>query len=145
MQLTESLTLHLQSAHVSYAGDCRIAPANISAVHWSTVACTWQVGAWRSVSSRKRSKPKRKEAHAVDPPALFCERIVPLLCLLGLSITRVEREVAEIGWKHSAVAPRMHMTGESRVSQSVSRTYTRSNRNGKEECPLWIRPPSFAT
>ena len=30
-----------------------------------------------------------------------------------------------------------------RVSKSVSRT--RSNRNGKEECPLWINPPSFAT
>ena len=84
---------------------------------------------------------KRKEAHAVDPPAFFCERIVLLLCLLGLSTTRVEREVAEI----SPVAPRMHVTGESRVSQSVSRTYTRSNRNGKEECPLWFRPPSFAT
>ena len=43
------------------------------------------------------------------------------------------------GWKHSAVAPRMHVTGKSFVSR------TRSNRNGKEECPLWINPPSFAT
>ena len=45
-----------------------------------------QVGASRSVS-RKRSKPKRMEPHAVDPPAFFCERIVPFLCLLVLSTT----------------------------------------------------------
>ena len=51
-------------------------------------------GASRSVS-RKRSKAKRKEAHAVNLPAVFCERIVPLLCLLVLSTTPVEREVAE--------------------------------------------------
>ena len=63
-----SLALHLQSAHVSYAGDCLVAPANISALRCSTFACAWQVGASQSVS-RKPSKPKQKEAHAVDPPA----------------------------------------------------------------------------
>ena len=89
-----SPALHLLSARVSYVGDCLIALANISAVRCSTFACAWQVGALRSVS-RKGSKPKRKEAHAVDPPAFFCERFVPLLCLLVLSTTRVEREVPE--------------------------------------------------
>ena len=34
------LAFHLQTAHMSYAGDRLIAPANISAVRCSTVACT---------------------------------------------------------------------------------------------------------
>ena len=106
----QSLALHLQSTHVSYAGDCTawspLQSANIGVVRCSTFASTWQVGASRSVP-RKRSKPKRKEAHAVDLPAFFVKES----CRYCLSLHHTCGKRS--GWKHSAEAPRMHVTGES--------------------------------
>ena len=81
-----SLALHLQRAHVSYAGDCLIAPANISAVLYAVAPsharerCELRDPCLANDRNLNGSPLNFVEAHAVDPPAFFCERIVPLRC-----------------------------------------------------------------
>ena len=95
--------------------DCLIAPANISAaVRCCPFACTWQVWASRSLS-RKRSKPKRSPVELCWSSCCRSARLLlrknraVIVSFSSLHHTCGKRS----GWKHNAVAPRMHVTGES--------------------------------
>ena len=83
----------------AYAGDCLIAPETSAlyavAPSHARDRCELRDPCLANDRNLNGSPLNFVEAHAVDPPAFFCERIVPLMCLLVLSTTRVEREVAE--------------------------------------------------